>query len=386
MEQELQQLGAQVEALSEQVETVLPVLPAWVMPLAVLAAFFLVGVMAFRAVFWFLTRMVRSRDLFWRSLVSRTRRPLRMGLVVAALALGVAVAPLGAAEADLARHGLLIAFIILVAWVLHTALQIWTTVHLRKFTLDAEDNFLARKHVTQSRILVRLAGWIITIICVSAILMTFDGVRQWGVSLLASAGAAGIVVGFAFQPVLKNLIAGIQLAVTQPIRIDDAVIVEGEWGQVEEITGTYVVIKIWDWRRLIVPLGYFIEQPFQNWTRETSSLIGVVLLYLDHATDIDRLRAEAQQVVERSALWDGKVFAVQVTDFRERVMEVRILASARNAARTYDLRCEIREKIIGFVQREMPHALPRTRETVSVDGPDRRLPPEIEVVGGGAPD
>lgn len=386
MEQELQQLGAQVEALSEQVETVLPVLPAWVMPLAVLAAFFLVGVMAFRAVFWFLTRMVRSRDLFWRSLVSRTRRPLRMGLVVAALALGVAVAPLGAAGADLARHGLLIAFIILVAWVLHTALHIWTTVHLRKFTLDAEDNFLARKHVTQSRILVRLAGWIITIICVSAILMTFDGVRQWGVSLLASAGAAGIVVGFAFQPVLKNLIAGIQLAVTQPIRIDDAVIVEGEWGQVEEITGTYVVIKIWDWRRLIVPLGYFIEQPFQNWTRETSSLIGVVLLYLDHATDIDGLRAEAQQVVERSALWDGKVFAVQVTDFRERVMEVRILASARNAARTYDLRCEIREKIIGFVQREMPHALPRTRETVSVDGPDRRLPPEIEVVGGGAPD
>ena len=194
------------------------------------------------------------------------------------------------------------------------------------------------------------------------------------------------MVGFAFQPVLKNLIAGIQLAVTQPIRIDDAVIVEGEWGQVEEITGTYVVIKIWDWRRLIVPLGYFIEQPFQNWTRETSSLIGVVLLYLDHATDIDGLRAEAQQVVERSALWDGKVFAVQVTDFRERVMEVRILASARNAARTYDLRCEIREKIIGFVQREMPHALPRTRETVSVDGPDRRLPPEIEVVGGGAPD
>ena len=386
MEHELQQLGAQVEALSEQVETVLPVLPAWVMPLAVLAAFFLVGVMAFRAVFWFLTRMVRSRDLFWRSLVSRTRRPLRMGLVVAALALGVAVAPLGAAGADLARHGLLIAFIILVAWVLHTALQIWTTVHLRKFTLDAEDNFLARKHVTQSRILVRLAGWIITIICVSAILMTFDGVRQWGVSLLASAGAAGIVVGFAFQPVLKNLIAGIQLAVTQPIRIDDAVIVEGEWGQVEEITGTYVVIKIWDWRRLIVPLGYFIEQPFQNWTRETSSLIGVVLLYLDHATDIDRLRAEAQQVVDRSALWDGKVFAVQVTDFRERVMEVRILASARNAARTYDLRCEIREKVIGFVQREMPHALPRTRETVSVDGPDRRLPPEIEVVGGGAPD
>ena len=254
-------------------------------------------------------------------------------------------------------------------------------MHLRKFTLDAEDNFLARKHVTQSRILVRLAGWLIVILTVSAILMTFDGVRQWGVSLLAAGGAAGIVVGFAFQPVLKNLIAGIQLAVTQPIRIDDAVIVEGEWGWVEEITGTYVVIKVWDWRRLVVPLSYFIEQPFQNWTRDSSSLIGGVLLYLDHCADIKRLRTKTEEICRASKLWDGNVCHVQVNEFRERVMEVRILASARNAPRTYDLRCEIREEIITWIQREMPEALPRTRETVSVDGAGVAPQHGIGVVG-----
>ncbi|MGR3378330.1 mechanosensitive ion channel family protein [Salipiger abyssi] len=385
MEEELEQLEQQVEVITSDIERLLPVLPDWAMPLAVLGLAFLVGVMTFRVVFALLTRAVAKKDLFWRSLVARTRRPLRLGLVVAALSVGVPVAPLDPDGADLAQHALLIAFMVLVAWVLHTALHIWTTVHLRKFTLGAEDSYLARKHVTQSRILVRLVGWIITVVAASAILMTFEGVRQWGVSLLASAGAAGIVVGFALQPVLKNLIAGVQLAVTQPIRIGDAVIVEGEWGEVEEITGSYVVIKIWDWRRLVVPLSYFIEQPFQNWTRDTSSLIGVVMLYLDHTADISALREEAKRVVEGSERWDGEVFAVQVTDFRERVMEVRVLASAKNAPVTYELRCEIREKLIAWVQREMPQALPRMRETVSVDGSGRPMPPGIAVLDGPAP-
>ena len=382
MEEELELLETQVEEITSGIEEFVPILPDWAMPVLVLALAFIVGLAIFRLVFGILNRMVAKRDLFWRSLVARTRRPLRLGLVVAALSIGVAVAPLSFEGRDLAQHGLLIAFMVLVAWALHTALHIWTTVHLRKFTLDAEDNFLARKHVTQSRILVRLAGWLIVILTVSAILMTFDGVRQWGVSLLAAGGAAGIVVGFAFQPVLKNLIAGIQLAVTQPIRIDDAVIVEGEWGWVEEITGTYVVIKIWDWRRLVVPLSYFIEQPFQNWTRDSSSLIGGVLLYLDHCADIKRLRTKTEEICRASKLWDGNVCHVQVNEFRERVMEVRILASARNAPRTYDLRCEIREEIITWIQREMPEALPRTRETVSVDGGNRPMPAGIEVVGG----
>ncbi|NDV99317.1 mechanosensitive ion channel family protein [Salipiger sp. PrR002] len=379
---DLDQLEQQVADFTDTVEAIIPVLPHWVMPTVVIALAFLVGVSAYRLVFWALTKAVAKRDLFWRSLVSRTRRPLRMGLVVAFLAIGVAVAPMNEEWRNLPQHALLIAFMVLVAWVIHTALYIWTTVHLRKFSLDAEDNTLARKHVTQSRILMRLAGWLIIIVAVSAILMTFPGVRQWGVSLLASAGAAGIVVGFAFQPVLKNLIAGIQLAITQPIRIDDAVIVEGEWGWIEEITGTYVVIKIWDWRRLIVPLSYFIEQPFQNWTRDGASLIGGVLLYLDHCADIDRIRAKMNEICRESELWDGNVCHLQVNDFRERVMEIRILASARNAPRTYDLRCEIREKLITWIQRDMPEALPRTRETVSVDRPETDMHPSVEVIGG----
>jgi len=382
MEEELNQIEQQVAEITTDIEEVLPVLPDWVMPMAVVVAFFLLGLVIFRLVFAVLNRAVAKKDLFWRSLVARTRRPLRLGLVVATLTVGVAVAPLSPEQTDFGQHALLIAFMVLVAWTLHTALHIWTTVHLRKFTLGSEDNVLARKHVTQSRIMVRLAGWVIVIVVTAAILMTFEGVRQWGVSLLAAGGAAGIVVGFAFQPVLKNLIAGIQLAVTQPIRIDDAVIVEGEWGWVEEITGTYVVIKIWDWRRLVVPLSYFIEQPFQNWTRDSSSLIGGVLLYLDHCADIKRLREKTYEVCRNSDLWDGNVCHVQVNDFRERVMEVRVLASARNAPRTYDLRCEIREELITWIQREMPEALPRTRETVSVDGSHRQMPPGVEVVGG----
>ncbi|MFC4670023.1 mechanosensitive ion channel family protein [Seohaeicola nanhaiensis] len=269
----------------------------------------------------------------------------------------------------------------LIGWVVHTALHIWLTVYLRRFKLDAEDNLLARKHVTQSRILARVAGVLIVMITAAAVLMTFESVRQIGVSLLAAGGAAGVVVGLALQPVLKNLFAGIQLAVTQPIRIHDALIVEGEWGQVEEITATYVVVKIWDWRRLIVPLGYFIEQPFQNWTRDTASLIGTVMLYLDHRADVDRLRREGRRIVEATPLWDRDVYAVQVTDFRERVMEVRILASARNAPRTFDLRCEIREKLIAFIQAEMPEALPRTREELTLD-PDRALPRALALNGG----
>jgi small-conductance mechanosensitive channel len=279
--------------------------------------------------------------------------------------------------------GLLIAFIVLVGWVVRVALNIWMSVYLRQFKLDAEDNLLARKHVTQSRILMRVANVLIVLVTAAAILMTFDTVRQYGVSLLAAGGAAGIVVGLAFQPVLKNLIAGIQLAVTQPIRIDDALIVEGEWGQVEEITATYVVIKIWDWRRLIVPLGYFIEQPFQNWTRETASLIGAVKLYVDHRADVAAIRAKGREVVEASPLWDRDVYSCAVTDIREQVVEIRVIASAGSSGRAFDLRCEIREALIGFLQAEMPEALPRTRADVTLDPERGALPEGVRVAGPG---
>jgi small-conductance mechanosensitive channel len=202
------------------------------------------------------------------------------------------------------RQVLQVSFIALLAWLAHTALHIWTTVYLRRFKLDAEDNLLARKHVTQARILRRVATTFIVTLAISAALMSFEGVRQYGVSLLASAGAASIVVGLALQPVLKNLFAGIQIAVTQPIRIDDALLVEGEWGNVEEITSTYVVMRLWDWRRLILPLSYFIERPFQNWTREESALIGTVMIYLDYSVPIDAVRKQVEAIVAGSpSVW-----------------------------------------------------------------------------------
>ena len=201
--------------------------------------------------------------------------------------------------------------------------------------------------------------------------MTFPAARQYGVSLLASAGVAGIVLGLALQPVLKNLFAGIQLAITQPIRIDDALLVEGEWGKVEEITSTYVVVRLWDWRRLILPLGYFIEKPFQNWTREGAALIGTVMIYLDYSVPVEEIRRKVEEIARGSRLWDGQVVNIAVTDFRENVMEVRILVSAADAGRAFDLRCEVREKLIDFIQRNYPSGLPRVRaEGVAGSGAD----------------
>lgn len=331
---------------------------------AILIAGAALGMLLHRALFAALTRLVADRELYWRSLVGRGEPALRFALIVLGLTVASGIAPLDTGEAGIVRHALLVAFIGLVAWIAQTAINIWTTLHLRRFKLDTEDNLLARKHVTQTRILMRVVKVLLLVVALSAALMTFDDVRQYGVSLLASAGAAGIVVGLALQPVLTNLFAGIQLAITQPIRIDDAVIVEGEWGNVEEITATYVVIRLWDWRRLIVPLSYFITQPFQNWTRENAELIGTVMLYLDHSTPVDALRKAGEDFARASALWDGKVYALQVTDFRERVMEVRVLVSARTAPKAFDLRCEMRERLIGWLQAEHPQALPRFRGVI----------------------
>jgi small-conductance mechanosensitive channel len=191
--------------------------------------------------------------------------------------------------------------------------------------------------------------------------MTFDSVRQYGVSLIASAGAAGIIVGLAARPLLTNLFAGIQIAVSQPIRIDDAVVVEGEYGIVEEITGTYVVVKLWDWRRMVVPLSYFLEKPFQNWTRQSTDLIGSVLLWVDYSVPVSAVRARLEDIVRASRLWDGKVVSLQVVDASERAVQMRALVSAGSSDDAWDLRCEVREKLIAFLQAEYPAALPKQR-------------------------
>lgn len=226
---------------------------------------------------------------------------------------------------------------------------------------EVSDNLHARRIQTQTRVLSRIASSIALLAGLAFILMTFPTARQFGTSLLASAGVAGLVVGIAARSVFSNLLAGLQIALAQPIRIDDVLIVEGEWGRVEEITATYVVLKLWDERRLIVPLGWFIDHPFQNWTRRSADILGAVHLWLDHGLPVEAIRAEAQRLCEASPLWDRRVCVVQVTDTSERAMQVRVLVSSASSGPNYDLRCELREKLIAFVQREHPQALPRLR-------------------------
>jgi len=223
------------------------------------------------------------------------------------------------------------------------------------------DNLQARRIHTQTRVLARSAMVLVFIGGCSLALMTFPGARQVGASLLASAGVLGLVAGLAARPVFSNLVAGLQIALAQPIRIDDVLIVQGEWGRVEEITGSYVVLRIWDERRLVIPLQWFIENPFQNWTRHSAEILGTVFLHLDYATPVEAVRAEARRIVESRPEWDGRVLAVQVTDATERSMQVRVLVSAANAGQAFELRCIVREQLLAWLAREHPQCLPRLR-------------------------
>ncbi len=345
-------------------------LPEWLVVAIVVAVFVAAGWVVHALVFAILRRVVKKKDLFWRGVVERAREKLRVLIILLAVGFSITVSPLDPEPSQAVRSILLILTILVLGWIVAGFVDMWAVVYLRKFNMAAEDNLVARKHVTQTRILQRAAVIGIGIVSVAMALMTIGAVRQWGVSLLASAGVVGIIAGLALQPVLKNLFAGIQIATAQPIRIDDAVIVEGEWGVIEEITSTYVVVKLWDWRRLILPLTYFIEKPFQNWTRETSRLIGTAMLYVDYEAPMERLRAELDRICRASSNWDGDVISLQVTDITDRVAQVRCLASARSAPVAFDLRCEIREKMLAFMRDECPEALPQDRIAL-----DRNAPP-----------
>jgi small-conductance mechanosensitive channel len=227
--------------------------------------------------------------------------------------------------------------------------------------IGSADDLMARKAETQLRILRRAVNVLLGLLTAGFALMTFDSVRQFGISLFASAGIAGIVAGVAARPLFENLIAGLQLAFTQPLRLGDAVVINNEWGVVEEIGSVYIVVRLWDWRRQVVPLSYLFQTPFTNWTRSTSSIIGAVMIYADYTLDVDKVRATATEIVRASRLWDGQVVNVQVSDAREQVIEIRILASASDSGRAWDLRCEVREKVIAFIRDELPGGLPRVR-------------------------
>jgi small-conductance mechanosensitive channel len=232
---------------------------------------------------------------------------------------------------------------------------------LLRYDLKAVNNLEARKIYTQFKIIERILVFVIIILAISVSLMTFEKIRQVGVSLLASAGIIGIIVGFAAQKSLGTILAGVQIAIAQPIRIDDAVVIEGEFGRVEEIKLTYVVIKIWDERRLIVPINYFIEKSFQNWTRTSTELTGSVFLYTDYLVPIEAMRMELDRILSETTLWDKRTKSLVITDANANALQVRILVSASNSGELFDLRCLIREKMITFLQKRHPESLPRTR-------------------------
>ena len=246
-------------------------------------------------------------------------------------------------------------------WLLVKAINGFADGVLAQHPHDVEDNLHARRVLTQTRVLARTAMTMVLVAGGAMMLMTFPGARQVGASLLASAGVIGIVAGLAAKPVFSNLIAGLQIALAQPIRMDDVLVVEGEWGRVEEITGTFVVVRIWDDRRLILPLSYFIEKPFQNWTRKSSQLLGAVFVYVDYGMPVAPLRAEVERIVKGAPEWDGRFFNLQVTDATERSMQIRVLCTAGNSSLAFDLRCKVREGLIDFMQREFPQFLPKMR-------------------------
>lgn len=256
---------------------------------------------------------------------------------------------------------------------------------LGRHRLDVPDNLAARWIYTQVSVIRKIIVTTIVVIATGSILMLFDPVRQFGTSILASAGIAGVVIGFAAQKTLGNVLAGIQIALTQPILIDDIVVVEGEFGQIEEITLTYVTVRTWDSRRMILPITYFVEKPFQNWSRVSTELLGTVILYLDYQTPMGELRKELKRLVESNPKWDRKVCGMQVTDTKQSTIEVRVLVSATDPGKTFDLRCDIREGLIEFLVRNHPESLPRSRATTSPSDEEiqkRRLKSRAEETSG----
>lgn len=339
----------------------------------------LLGVLAW-ALFAWLAHRARGKDYRRARITSMLSPPLAFLLPLLFLRAGLDSTPLKDAQLALVKLGIYAGAVGCVTWLGVRLVNGIVASILRDHPIDVVDNLAARQIHTQARVLGRVAIGLVIVLGASMVLLQFDGVRQLGRTLLASAGILGLVAGMAARPVFGNLIAGLQIALSQPIRIDDVVIVEGEWGRVEEITSAFVVVNIWDQRRMVVPLNWFIENPFQNWTRREAEMLGTVFLWLDYRTPMAQVRAETERVCRSDPRWDGRVCIAQVTETSETAMQVRLLVSARNSGDAFDLRCVVRERVLDFLAREHPYALPRqrnelTREHTPLDTP--RIVPSV---------
>lgn len=336
-------------------------MPHWIFGLALMLA---AGILALSLCRWIINRIYRFSLRFGAippMLISRCRGPTSAFLVLITLSAVLPAAPFSDQVTIILTHLLLAGVVVVAGWSCINTMDMFADLYVQRVRLDVEDNLLARKHMTQVGILRGALRTLIILLTVAIALMTSESVRQYGVSLFASAGAAGLVVGLAARPLLSNLLAGIQIAITQPIRLEDAVVVQGEWGWIERIGSTYVVIRIWDLRRLIVPLSYFIEQPFENWTHQSADLLGSVMLHVDYSVPVARVREKLTELVRQNSKWDGKVAGVQMTDLPENMVELRLLVSSRGSSLLFDLRCDIREAMVAWLMEDYPDALPRQR-------------------------
>jgi small-conductance mechanosensitive channel len=349
-------------------------LPAPRMVLGLLRTLLNLGI--FAVAFWFcyrFTRVLEGRLSAWAAqtsgrlddvLVPLLGRGLRVILPVLAIIFALPILGLPPAYAGIAAKGSSVLLIVAITVVLFQAIKTAQEMILLRFDITASNNLKARKLYTQVHVLGRVVYVAVGLFAVACILMLFQQVRHVGTSLLASAGIMGIIAGVAGQKTLANLIAGFQIALAQPIRLDDVVIVEGEWGRIEEITLSYVVVHIWDDRRLVLPLTYFVEKPFQNWTRNSAQLLGSVFLWVDYSFPLEEGRKALARIIESSPLWDRRFWNLQVTDTSERTMQLRVLATSEDSSKSWDLRCEIREKFIAYIQEHHPHSLPVVRAQV----------------------
>jgi small-conductance mechanosensitive channel len=335
----------------------------WLIAAAVLAAAIGLALAAHFALFFLAERLFRRNGKNTEfSFTKRAKKPARFIFPLLALIIAIPLAPLPEHLKSTLQHALGLAVIASAGWAVVILAELAGDIVFTRFTMDSPDNLSARRIRTQTQVLQRIVILTVTIVTVAVMLMTFPAVRHVGMSLLASAGLAGLVVGMAARSTLSNLIAGIQVAITQPIRIEDAIVIEGEWGWIEEINTTYIVVRLWDLRRLIVPLNYFIDKPFQNWTRTTADILGTVILYVDYTVPVQALREELHRILQSTDLWDKKNWALQVTDATESTVQIRALMSARNAPSAFDLRCYVREKLLQYLRDSHPLALPTKRE------------------------
>lgn len=330
---------------------------------------------------WLLFRFGRTLEALLLAIAARTEfgwddmvapfagKALRLILPMLAIILGIPALAASPQMEAVIQKAVSLVLIGTIAFLLIEFVDVVAQLVMQRYRLDVADNRRARVVYTQVTVLKKMLSISIGVFAIASMLMLFQPVRQFGTAIIASAGVAGIIIGFAAQKTIATLLAGFQIALTQPIRIDDVVIVEKEWGRIEDITLTYVVVRIWDLRRLVLPITYFIETPFQNWTRTSSDILAPVFLQVDYTTPLDALRQELTRILEATPLWDGKANTLQVTDAKERTLEIRALSSARDASSAWELRCLVREKLITFLQQQHPQCLPRWRvETSDASG------------------